>query len=60
MNSKIIQLLDKLTVTEGFNRTLVDQVMLYRSETPIHSATLMYDPLHRDCGSTIQDGLSWR
>ncbi len=44
MNTEIIRLLDRLAPKEGFNRTPVEQVMLYRSETPIRRATLMYDP----------------
>ncbi len=44
MNTEFIQLLDRLATNEGFNPTLLDKVWLYRTETPLHGATIMYDP----------------
>ena len=44
VKTEFIERLNQLATREGFNRTLVDDVMLYRSETPIRNATLMYEP----------------
>ncbi|MEM1182834.1 MAG: AraC family transcriptional regulator [Acidobacteriota bacterium] len=44
MRSEFIRLLDRLAPDEGFNRTPLDDVMLYRTETPIQGAIFMYDP----------------
>lgn len=43
MDKDTIQRLDQLTPVEGFNRTPLDKVILYRSESPIRDAIFMYD-----------------
>lgn len=44
MNKEYIQCLNQLAPNEGFNKTLLKNVMLYRTETPIQGTIFMYDP----------------